>query len=134
MYPQRRDEFDQYEPDINDIATNYSPKLYFYHKMCSAKAANAIIEHNIAINWGKVDATSSYAWNTKEECELGGKYHQTTTFCEKQRNQEIPPQKASQNLANIRSVGEKNKDRYGRHIIQVECHDLCNNFNYGTCK
>ena len=54
MYPQRRDEFDQYEPDINDIATNYGPKLYFYH-MFSANAANAIIEHNIAINWGKVD-------------------------------------------------------------------------------
>jgi hypothetical protein len=38
--------------------------------MFSAKAANAIIEHNIAINWGKADATSSYAWYTKEECEL----------------------------------------------------------------
>jgi hypothetical protein len=37
-------------------------------------------------------------------------------------------------MANIRSVGEKNKDRYGRNIIQVEGHDLCNNFNYGTCK
>jgi hypothetical protein len=42
--------------------------------MFSAKAANAIIEHNIAINWGKADATSSYAWYTKEECELGGEY------------------------------------------------------------
>ena len=55
MYLQRRDEIDQYEPDINDIATNYGPKLYLYHKMFSAKAANAIILHNIAINWGKVD-------------------------------------------------------------------------------
>jgi hypothetical protein len=55
VYPQRRDEIDQYEPDINDIATNCGPKLYFYLKMFSAKAANAIIEHNIAIKWGKVD-------------------------------------------------------------------------------
>ena len=55
MYPQRRDELDQYEPGINDIATNYGPKLYFYHKMFSTKAANAIIEHIIAINLGKVD-------------------------------------------------------------------------------
>ena len=29
---------------------------------------------------------------------------------------------------------EKNKDSYGKNIIQVEGHDLCNNFNYGTCK
>ena len=52
MYPQRRDELNQYEADINDIATNYGPKFYRYHKIFSA---NAIIEHNIAINWGKVD-------------------------------------------------------------------------------
>ena len=32
VYPQRRDELDQYEADINDIATNYGPKFYRYHK------------------------------------------------------------------------------------------------------
>ena len=55
MYPQQCDELDQCEADINDIATDYGSKCYRYHKMFSAKAANAIIEHNIAINWGKVD-------------------------------------------------------------------------------
>jgi hypothetical protein len=53
----------------------------------------------MAINWGKADATSSYAWYTKEECELGGEYDQTTTFCEKQRNQEIPHQKGTTKLS-----------------------------------
>ena len=55
MYPQRRDEFDQYETDINDIATNYAQIYISITKCFSAKAANAIIEHNIAINWGKVE-------------------------------------------------------------------------------
>ena len=43
VYRQRRDELDQYEADINDIATNYDLKFYRYHKICSAKAPNAII-------------------------------------------------------------------------------------------
>ena len=137
VYPQRRDELDQYEADINDIATNYGPKFYRYHKMFSAKAANAIIEHNIAINWGKVDDRLLHLvmhGTQSRECELCGDYDHTTKFCEKQGSKEIPLQKAPQSMANIRSVGEKNKDRYGRNIIQVEGHDLCNNFNYGTCK
>ena len=137
VYPQRRDELDQYEADINDIATKYGPKFYRYHKMCSAKAANAIIEHNIAINWGKVDDRLLHLvmhGTQSRECELCGDYDHTTKFCKKQRSKEIPLQKSPQNMANIRSVGEKNKDRYGRNIIQVEGHDLCNNFNYGTCK
>jgi hypothetical protein len=48
-YPQRRDEKDQYEADINEIAHNYGPRLYIYHKSFSAKAANAIVEHNVLV-------------------------------------------------------------------------------------
>ncbi|CAC5388157.1 unnamed protein product [Mytilus coruscus] len=55
VYPQRRDELDQYEADIIDIAYNYGPRFFRYHKLFSAKAVNAIMEHNIAINWGKVE-------------------------------------------------------------------------------
>ena len=137
VYRQRRDELDQYEADINDIATNYDLKFYRYHKICSAKAPNAIIEHSIAINWEKVDYRLLHLvmhGTQSRECELCGDYDHTTKFCEKQRSKEIPLQKSPQNMANIRSVGEKTKDRYGRNIIQVEDHDLCNNFNYGTCK
>jgi len=100
--------------------------------MFSAKATNAIIEHNIDINWGKVDDRLLHLvmhGTQSRERELCGDYDHTTKFCEKQRSKEIPFQKAPQNIGNIRSVGEKNKDRYGRNIIQVEGHDLCNNVN-----
>ena len=46
---------EQYEADINEIAHNYGPMFYIYHKSFSAKAANAIVEHNVVINWAKVD-------------------------------------------------------------------------------
>lgn len=135
VYPQRRDELDQYEADINDIAYNYGQRFYKYHKLFSAKAANAIIEHNIAINWGKVDDRLLHLVMNglqSRECELCGDYDHATKFCQKQVYQETPPC-APQATTNGRVV-DKSKDRHGRNIIQAEGHDLCNNFNYGTCK
>ncbi|CAG2227598.1 unnamed protein product [Mytilus edulis] len=135
VYPQRRDELDQYEADINDIAYNYGQRFYKYHKLFSAKAATAIIEHNIAINWGKVDDRLLHLVMNglqSRECELCGDYDHATKFCQKQVYQETPPC-APQATTNGRVV-DKSKDRHGRNIIQAEGHDLCNNFNYGTCK
>ncbi|CAG2187292.1 unnamed protein product [Mytilus edulis] len=126
---------DQYEADINDIAYNYGQRFYKYHKLFSAKAANAIIEHNIAINWGKVDDRLLHLVMNglqSRECELCGDYDHATKFCQKQVYQETPPC-APQATTNGRVV-DKSKDRHGRNIIQAEGHDLCNNFNYGTCK
>jgi hypothetical protein len=59
-------ELEQYEADINEIAHNYGPCFYSYHKMFSAKAATAITEHNILINWSKVDDKLIYSsdWST----------------------------------------------------------------------
>ena len=54
-YPERWDEFDQYEADINKISRIYGPNSYQYHQMFSSKATSAIIEHNTVINWGKID-------------------------------------------------------------------------------
>jgi hypothetical protein len=35
-YPQRKNEMEQYEADINKIANNYGPRFYIYHKSFSA--------------------------------------------------------------------------------------------------
>ena len=55
VYPQCRAELEQYEADINEIASDYRPRFYVYHKMFSAKVVAAISEHNIVINWNKID-------------------------------------------------------------------------------
>ncbi|CAC5400395.1 unnamed protein product [Mytilus coruscus] len=110
-------------------------RFYRYHKLFSAKVPNAIIEHNIAINWGKVDDRLLHLGMNvlqSRECELCGDYDHTTTFYRKQVYQETPLC-AQQNTTNTRVV-DKTKGRYGRGIVQVEGHDLCNNFYYGTCK
>jgi hypothetical protein len=54
-YPQCKDEMEQYETHINEIAHLYGPMFYIYHKSLSAKAANAIVEHNVVINWEQID-------------------------------------------------------------------------------
>ncbi|CAC5415122.1 unnamed protein product [Mytilus coruscus] len=92
-------------------------------------------EHNIAINWGKVDDRLLHLVMNglqSRECELCGDYDHTTKFYQKNVYQETPSC-APQNTTNGRVV-DKSKDRHGRNIVQAECHDICNNFNYGTCK
>jgi hypothetical protein len=54
-YRQSKDEMEQHEADINEIAHNYGPTFYIYHKSFSAKAANVIVEHNVVINGAKED-------------------------------------------------------------------------------
>ena len=48
-YPHRKAELEQYEAYIKEIAHDYGPCFYTYHKIFSAKAAAAIAEHNILI-------------------------------------------------------------------------------------
>ena len=112
VYRQRRDELDQYEADISDIATNYDLKFYRYHKIFSAKAPNAIIEHSIAINWGKVDYRLLHLvmhGTQSRECELCGDYDHTTKFCEKQRSKEIPLQKSPTKYGKYSVSGRENQ-------------------------
>ena len=104
--------------------------------MFSAKAANAIIEHSIAINRGKVDDRLLHLVMHGTQRRNARFVAIMITQLHSARNKGVKkfPLERPHKTANIRSVGEKNKDRYGRNIIQVKDHDLCNNFNYGTCK
>lgn len=82
--PQRMDELEQYEADVN-IAHTYGPRFYTYHKMFSAKAANAIIEHSIVINWAKVDdrlLNKIMHGTPSRYCEMYGDFDNATRFCE----------------------------------------------------
>ncbi|CAC5368336.1 unnamed protein product [Mytilus coruscus] len=117
-------------PKLDYVSTSLRKQIL------EAEAANAIIEHNIAINWGKVDDHLLHLVMNglqSRECELCGDYDHKTKFCQKQVYQETPSY-APQNTTNGRVV-DKSKDRHGRNIVvQAEGHALCNNFIYGTSK
>lgn len=143
-YPQRRDELDQYEADINDIAHSYGPKFYQYHKMFSTKAANAIIEYNVVINWGKVDDRLLHLvmhGTESRECQLCGDFDHATKFCSKQMQKSEPQRSLPEKSVTSNSESSSSatpsaapKDKYGRNIESVNGIDICNNYNHGTCR
>ncbi|CAC5369876.1 unnamed protein product [Mytilus coruscus] len=90
-YPQKKVELEQYEADIKEISQNYSPCFYTYHKMFSAKAAAAIVEHNIS-----------------RACAHCGEFDHTSKFCEKAKHG-IPT--LSQGATPIRNI-DKRVDRF----------------------
>ena len=132
-YPQRREELDQYEDDINELARTYGSRFYSYHKKFSAKAATAILEHNIVISWAKVDDTMlnkvmhGVQSNT---CEYCGDVDHTSKFCQTQRY--FQPDANKQQINNTNH--SRTADKHGRAIQHYQGREICNNFNTNTCK
>lgn len=54
-YPERREELDRYEASIIEIANVFPKCFYEYHKLFSAKAAMALEEFQIKVDWSIVD-------------------------------------------------------------------------------
>lgn len=135
VYPQRRDELEQYESDLNDIAHTYGPRFYTYHKMFTAKAAAAITEHNIVINWAKVDErllNQIMHGTPSKACDLCNEFDHQTRFCERQKYQSVAMQD-SPNAPRKSEMSERNRDKHGRTIARIGGKQICNNFNYSSC-
>ena len=143
-YPERRDEFDQYEADINEISRIYGPNFYRYLRRFSSKAASAIIEHNTVINWGKVDESLldriMHGVQTRV-CSGCGDINHSIRFCpetkpiqDSQVNEEHPNFRSShikQTTSNF-NLG-KSHDKKGRSILRHNGKAICNNFNTSVC-
>lgn len=133
-YPHRKSKLEQYEADINEMAHNYDPCFYTYHKMFSAKAAAAITEHNILINWSKVDDKlfNLVTHNMQcRACNLCGNFDHTSKFCDR-ANQRMPEAALSTQTSNF-VIGARSTDKRGRPVTTVNGQDVCNNFNYNIC-
>ncbi|CAC5385360.1 unnamed protein product [Mytilus coruscus] len=127
-YLRKKVELEQYEADIIEVSQNYGPCFYTYHKMFSDKAAAAIVEHNIVINWLKVyDKLLNLVTHNFQSraCAHCGEFDHTSKFCEKAKHG-IPT--LSQGATHIR-----NTDKRGRPVSNIARAELCNNYNYSTC-
>ena len=127
-FPQRKVELEQYESDINEISQNYGPCFYTYHKMFSAKAAAAIVEHNSVINWSKVDdkLLNLVTHNVQSRaCTHWGEFDHTSKVCEKAKHGNPTLSQGATNICNT--------EKRGRLVSNIAGAELCNNYNYGTC-
>jgi hypothetical protein len=129
-YPQSKDEMEQHEADINEIAHNYGPTFYIYHKSFSAKAANAIVEHNVVINGAKEDDRMLHLimhGTPSRHCEHRGEFDHISRFCESQKY------KTPANLQKVNTHNDRSVDKLGRDIKRLDGREICNNFNFGVC-
>ena len=136
-YPQRREELDQYEDDINDLARTYGSRFYMYHKKFSAKAAAAILEHNVVISWAKVDDTmlNKIMHGVQSiTCQYCGDVDHTSKFCQTQRFFQADSIKQSTNTSNTSTNHSRTADKHGRAIQHHQGREICNNFNTSACK
>ena len=133
-YLHRKAELEQYEADINEIAHNYGPCFYTYHKMFSAKAAAAITEPYIPINWSKVDdkLLNLVTHNVQSRvCNLCGNVDHSSKFCDRAKHG-MPDATPSSRTSNF-LVGARSTDKRGRPVTTVSGQEVCNNLNYNVC-
>lgn len=135
-YPQRKTELEQYETDINDIAYNYGPCFYKYHKMFSAKAAMAIQEHNIVINWSKIDERllNLVTHNVQSRaCNFCGDFDHSSKFCDQAKHGFPSKAEFQKGLTPGPPNLNRSFDKRGRPVTNVEGQEICNNYNYSSC-
>ena len=130
-FPERRVELDRYEANIIDISNVYGHKFYDYHCQFSAKAASALRDYNIKVDWAIRDLAllNMVASNAKvNSCNLCNSTMHYSAFCPR-----LNTANQQNGFGNNRNMGYRDADKYGRKRIVVNDRELCNNFNERKC-
>lgn len=130
-YPQRRNELDLYERDIDDMATGYSGRgFYEYHRQFSLQAAAHLLYNNIMVDWSvrnNLLFCNIFANLKPNTCNHCNSTLHLSGLCPS------IVQKGTVDVHNIQ--GYKNnksefaKDSYGRSRVYHFGKEICNNFN-----
>ena len=84
IFPQRSEELDCYPVNILQIETSYGEKFYESDKLFSAKAATALREFKVKIDWGVKDndlLTLSAPHTRPDACRICHAIDHVTNFC-----------------------------------------------------
>ncbi|CAC5416016.1 unnamed protein product [Mytilus coruscus] len=128
----RRIELDRYEANIIDIYNVYGAKFYDYHCQFSARAAAALRDCNIKVDWSIKDTTmlSMVAGNAKvNSCSNCSSTMHLSSFCPQLQNIGTNKVANTANYSKSSNFAVKDVDRYGRKRVTHNETELCNNFN-----
>lgn len=108
--PERRVELDRCEATIIDIFNVYGPKFYDYHYQFSAKAAAALRDYHIKVDWAIKDLAllNMVSSNARiNSCNLCNSTMHSSAFCPKlnQINQQA-------SLGNTRTINTREMDKH----------------------
>ena len=137
-YPNRRPELDRYENNIIEIHNIYGSKFFEYHKLFSARSAEALRELNIKVDWSVRDNTLLnliMAGTKTNSCSHCQSISHTSSFCPSQAQLPQPQTMNSGRFWNRDSLSRVSTDgdRYGRTRVSIDGREICNNFNAGNC-
>ena len=123
-YPERRVELDRYEANIIDISNVYGPRFYDYHCEFSARAAAAVRDSNIKVDWSIKDNSLLTMVTSNARVNVCSPFCPQLGIHKNTFNNHIVPNK---------SYGGKEVDRYGRKRVVYNDKEICNNFNERRC-
>lgn len=128
VYPQRRKELDLYEGVIININNTHGDVFYDYHKLFSAKCAEAL-RQGTKVDWSLLDMrlfSLVTAGRKARSCELCSSVSHGTNQCEIINSS--TQARYGKNFHH-RESNSKDLDLRGRKRVSVEGTELCNNFN-----
>ncbi|XP_048257523.1 uncharacterized protein LOC124136362, partial [Haliotis rufescens] len=132
-WPQRSVELDRYLDLILSLSNEGDESdFYTYHKMFSAKAASALVQSNVKVDWSKLDQElylRVFNSDKNNRCQHCHGITHPTEFCPlaihqasaNRRDKNLP------HMFNRSQARPRNQDAQGRQIV---FHEVCNNFNY----
>ena len=135
-YPERRVELDRYEANIVDLSNVYGHKFYDYHCQFSARAASALRDSNIKVDWSVRDLSlmQMVMGNCKtNECQHCQSTMHLTVFCPKRNefhNSRL--NHATNPSPKPFKQQDSNVDRHGRVRKFLGNKEICNNFNHNN--
>ena len=133
VYPQRREELDDYMSDVLKMANQFPGLLFYeYHKQFSANAAQLLEQQGVKVDWSVRDPTifiSLFTGQKANACAICGSVSHATHFCPESANKPRP-KNYTDTLKDFKRESAKGfKDRHGRSIIQIGGRQICNNYN-----
>jgi hypothetical protein len=128
-FPNRMEELDQYLAHIVDVNQAYGDRFYEYHKLFSLRAANALEQFGIKVDWSKGDRTllQLIIGGAKSNyCALCGEVSHEAAFCHLQTDKTQTQRKPS---APANRSASSETDIRGRRRHFSKGGEICNNFN-----
>lgn len=129
VYPDRREELDQYEAIIVNLFNTYGSKFYEYHKLFSLKSANAMQLHGMKLDWSIRDRDLIQmvtAGSKSRSCSICNESTHDTHFCPRFVANDKSQQDGARTHNSNRST---DVDKHGRKRMFNNGVEICNNFN-----
>ena len=140
-FPGRRPELDAYEAIIIELHNLYGQKCYDYHKLFSARSAEALREHNIKVDWSikdKMLISTIMSGARTNSCVHCGSVDHRSDFCLSRVQTTLSQLQQKYSRLADSNVNERlntaaDVDKYGRPRAMASGKEICNNYNAGRC-